>query len=51
MINHVSRWLSGLWRGGAAVVEPATPRDAPKLAEIHGESFHRGWGEVNSRAC
>ena len=45
MINHVSRWLSGLWRGGAAVVEPATPRDAPKLAEIHGDSFHRGWGE------
>src|SRR6266571_1847482 len=45
MINHVSRWLSGLWRGGAAVVEPATPRDAAKLAEIHGESFHRGWGE------
>ena len=45
MINHVNRWLSGLWRGGAAVVEPATPRDAAKLAEIHGESFHRGWGE------
>ncbi len=45
MINHASRWLSGLWRGGAAVVEPATPRDAAKLAEIHGESFHRGWGE------
>src|SRR6266481_7121489 len=45
MINHVTSWLSGLWRGGAAVVEPATPRDAPKLAEIHGESFHRGWGE------
>ncbi len=45
MINHVTNWLSGLWRGGAAVVEPATPRDAPKLAEIHGDSFHRGWGE------
>ena len=45
MINHVTSWLSGLWRGGAAVVEPATPRDAPKLAEIHGDSFHRGWGE------
>ena len=45
MINHVTSWLSGLWRGGAAVVEPATPRDAPKLAEIHGQSFHRGWGE------
>ena len=45
MINPVTSWLSGLWRGGAAVVEPATPRDAPKLAEIHGDSFHRGWGE------
>ena len=45
MINHVTSWLFGLWRGGAAVVEPATSRDAPKLAEIHGQSFHRGWGE------
>ena len=38
-------WLSELWSGGAAVIEPATLRDAPVLAEIHGESFHRGWGE------
>jgi [ribosomal protein S18]-alanine N-acetyltransferase len=39
-------WFSGLWSsGGIAVIEPATQRDAPKLAELHGASFHRGWGE------
>ena len=38
-------WLSGLWSGGAAVIEPATLRDAPILAQLHGASFHRGWGE------
>jgi ribosomal-protein-alanine N-acetyltransferase len=38
-------WLSELWGGGTAVVEPATPRDAPALAQIHAASFHRGWGE------
>jgi [ribosomal protein S18]-alanine N-acetyltransferase len=38
-------WLSELWSGGTAAVEPATPRDAPRLAQLHGESFHRGWGE------
>jgi ribosomal-protein-alanine N-acetyltransferase len=38
-------WLSELWSGGTPVVEPATPRDAPRLAQLHGESFHRGWGE------
>jgi ribosomal-protein-alanine N-acetyltransferase len=38
-------WLSELWGGGAAAVEPATLRDAPKLAQLHGASFHRGWGE------
>jgi len=38
-------WLSELWSGGAAVVEPASLRDAPALAQIHGASFHRGWGE------
>jgi ribosomal-protein-alanine N-acetyltransferase len=45
MINLVRRFLSGLTRGGAAVIEPATLRDAPALAELHGASFHRGWGE------
>jgi ribosomal-protein-alanine N-acetyltransferase len=38
-------WFSELWSGGPAAVEPATLRDAPKLAELHGASFHRGWGE------
>jgi ribosomal-protein-alanine N-acetyltransferase len=38
-------WLSGLWGGGEALVEPASLRDAAALAEIHGASFHRGWGE------
>ena len=34
-----------LWGGGTPVVEPATLRDAPRLAQLHGASFHRGWGE------
>ncbi len=38
-------WLTGLWGGGALAVEPATLRDAPKLSQLHGASFHRGWGE------
>jgi [ribosomal protein S18]-alanine N-acetyltransferase len=39
-------WLSGLFGGTAAVVEPAEMRDAPRLARLHGASFHRGWGEL-----
>jgi ribosomal-protein-alanine N-acetyltransferase len=38
-------WLCELWSGGTAAVEPAGLRDAPALAQIHGASFHRGWGE------
>jgi ribosomal-protein-alanine N-acetyltransferase len=38
-------WLSELLGGGTPVIEPATLRDAPRLAELHGASFHRGWGE------
>ena len=38
-------WLSEFWGGGDAAVEPASLRDAPVLAQIHGASFHRGWGE------
>jgi ribosomal-protein-alanine N-acetyltransferase len=38
-------WLSEWWGGGTAVVEPATSRDAARLAQLHGASFHRGWGE------
>jgi ribosomal-protein-alanine N-acetyltransferase len=39
-------WLSELWGGAAAAVEPATMRDAPQLAQLHAASFHRGWGEA-----
>jgi ribosomal-protein-alanine N-acetyltransferase len=45
MIDRAVRFLSGLWNGGTAAIEPATLRDASKLAELHGASFHRGWGE------
>jgi [ribosomal protein S18]-alanine N-acetyltransferase len=45
MIRRISAWLSGHWRGGAPAIEPATLRDAPRLAQLHGASFHRGWGE------
>jgi ribosomal-protein-alanine N-acetyltransferase len=38
-------WLCEIWSGGTAAVEPAGLRDAPALAQIHGASFHRGWGE------
>jgi ribosomal-protein-alanine N-acetyltransferase len=39
-------WLSDFWgAGAAAAVEPATLADTPRLAELHGASFHRGWGE------
>jgi ribosomal-protein-alanine N-acetyltransferase len=38
-------WLSGLFGSAKAVVEPADMRDAPRLARLHGASFHRGWGE------
>lgn len=27
-----------------AAVEPAGPRDAPQLSQLHRASFHRGWG-------
>jgi [ribosomal protein S18]-alanine N-acetyltransferase len=38
-------WFTALWSGGPASVEPATHTDASRLAELHGASFHRGWGE------
>jgi ribosomal-protein-alanine N-acetyltransferase len=38
-------WLADWWDGGPAAVEPASPRDAARLAQLHGASFHRGWGE------
>src|SRR5712692_8392189 len=38
-------WLSKWWGGGTPLVEPATLRDAARLAQLHGASFHRSWGE------
>jgi ribosomal-protein-alanine N-acetyltransferase len=38
-------WLSEFWGYADAQVEGATLRDSPKLAELHGASFHRGWDE------
>jgi len=38
-------WLSDWFGGGRPAIEPATSRDAPRLAQLHGTSFHRGWGE------
>lgn len=38
--------LLAKWRGGGrVVVEPVSARDAARLAQLHGASFHRGWGE------
>jgi len=38
-------WLSALLSRGKTTIEPAAGRDVPRLAQIHGASFHRGWGE------
>ena len=45
MMGQLGSWFSGLWGGGATVIEPASLRDAARLAQLHGASFHRGWGE------
>jgi len=39
-------WLAALWGNGTPVVEAAHLRDARRLAQLHGASFHRGWGEA-----
>jgi [ribosomal protein S18]-alanine N-acetyltransferase len=38
-------WLSEWFGRGTPAVEAATVRDAPRLAQLHSASFHRGWGE------
>ena len=38
-------WFSGWFAPGTPLVEPASLRDAPRLAQLHAASFHRGWGE------
>jgi ribosomal-protein-alanine N-acetyltransferase len=39
-------WLARLFRPAVPVIEPARPRDAAQLADLHRASFHRGWGET-----
>jgi [ribosomal protein S18]-alanine N-acetyltransferase len=50
MMGQAGSWLTRWWRGGTAVVEPAILRDAARLAQLHGASFHRGWGEAEFEA-
>ena len=38
-------WLSRLFGRCAPAIERARPRDAARLSQLHGVSFHRGWGE------
>jgi ribosomal-protein-alanine N-acetyltransferase len=38
-------WLARLFGSATPVVDPARPRDARAIAQLHGASFHRGWGE------
>src|SRR5262249_57932868 len=38
-------WFSGWFSPAIPLVEPATLRDAQRLAQLHATSFHRGWGE------
>jgi ribosomal-protein-alanine N-acetyltransferase len=45
MAKLVRRWFAKWRGGGTAAVEPASLRDAARLAQLHGASFHRGWGE------
>lgn len=42
MKNPLAAW----WTPEAPVVEPATRHDLAALAQLHGASFHRGWGEA-----
>ena len=40
----LSRMFPKIFGHAAAIVEPATLRDAARLAQLHRASFHRGWG-------
>lgn len=41
MIGLFTRWFAE----AKPAIEPASVRDAARLAQIHAASFHRGWGE------
>ena len=38
-------WWSSWFGDSKPSIEAASLRDAPRLAQLHGASFHRGWGE------
>ncbi len=38
-------WFAEWFGAATPSIEPATLRDAPRLAQLHGASFHRGWDE------
>jgi ribosomal-protein-alanine N-acetyltransferase len=38
-------WWSSWFGSARPAIEAATLRDAPRLAQLHAASFHRGWGE------
>ena len=42
MMHWLTRWFSS----PEPIVEAARPRDAHKLSQLHGASFHRGWSEA-----
>ena len=42
MKNPLAAW----WTPAAPVAEPASRHDLAALAQLHGASFHRGWGEA-----
>jgi len=44
-MSWFSSWFSGWLSPGKPLVESATLRDAPRLAQLHAASFHRGWGD------
>src|SRR3954467_4667423 len=45
MMDQIFSRLAAWWRGGSVAIEAASLRDAARLAQLHGASFHRGWGE------
>ena len=42
MKNPLAAW----WTPAAPVAEPGSRHDLAALAQLHGASFHRGWGEA-----
>lgn len=45
-MTFIKGLLGRLFAAPVAVVEPATPRDAERLSQLHGAAFHRGWGRA-----